>query len=227
MLVSHRKRFIYTKTAKTASTSVEVYFEPWCLAPGEWSFSDAREEHVGPEGIIGYRGTEPGSRTWVNHLSAKRIRRQLGADTWDRYFKFCVVRNPFDLLISAFWFRRARGRLEVAENADDVTAFRDWLAEEIPVIGRHQYMIEDRFALDHYIVYGRLMAGIEAVCTRLEVPFEPEKVPRLKTQHRDRSLPIGAYYTRALKQRVEDAYALEIEKFGFAFPASEERLETR
>ena len=30
MLISHPKRFIYTKTVKTAGTSVEVYFEPWC-----------------------------------------------------------------------------------------------------------------------------------------------------------------------------------------------------
>ena len=36
MLISHRKQFIYTKTYKTAGTSVEVYFEPYCMQEGEW-----------------------------------------------------------------------------------------------------------------------------------------------------------------------------------------------
>lgn len=35
MLISHRKRFIFTKTAKTAGTSVESYFEQYCMPEGE------------------------------------------------------------------------------------------------------------------------------------------------------------------------------------------------
>ncbi len=35
MLVSHRHQFIYTKTHKTASTSVEAYFERFCFPPGD------------------------------------------------------------------------------------------------------------------------------------------------------------------------------------------------
>ena len=33
VLVSFQKQFIYTKTNKTADTSVEVFFEPECLPP--------------------------------------------------------------------------------------------------------------------------------------------------------------------------------------------------
>jgi hypothetical protein len=31
MLVSHLKKFIFTKTKKTAGTSVESVFEPYCM----------------------------------------------------------------------------------------------------------------------------------------------------------------------------------------------------
>lgn len=31
MLVSHRKKFIFAKTKKTASTSVESVFETYCI----------------------------------------------------------------------------------------------------------------------------------------------------------------------------------------------------
>jgi len=44
MLVSHRKKFIYTKTAKTAGTSVESYFEPFCLPEGDWKLEHTRDD---------------------------------------------------------------------------------------------------------------------------------------------------------------------------------------
>ena len=56
MLISHRHRFIYTKTIKTAVTSVEAYFEPYCMAEGAWQESHSRAEHVSPEGIVRFRG---------------------------------------------------------------------------------------------------------------------------------------------------------------------------
>ena len=36
MLVSHARKFIYTKTLKTAGTSVEVFLEPYCRPPAKW-----------------------------------------------------------------------------------------------------------------------------------------------------------------------------------------------
>ncbi|KPA10844.1 hypothetical protein MHK_008953, partial [Candidatus Magnetomorum sp. HK-1] len=46
MLVSHRHKFIYTKTFKTAGTSVESYFEPFCMNDGEWSRSHPRDQYI-------------------------------------------------------------------------------------------------------------------------------------------------------------------------------------
>src|ERR1044071_3613051 len=108
MLVSHRKRFIYTKTGKTAGTSVEVYFEPWCVPAGAgWGAEGERAEEVSEAGIIGFRGG-PKFRgpnvKWWNHMPAAEIKGYLGDEIWNSYFKFCVVRNPFDQMVSAFHF---------------------------------------------------------------------------------------------------------------------------
>lgn len=106
MLVSHRYRFIYTKTVKTAGTSVESYFEPYCMKEGEWSFSNQRDEYISDAGIIGYRGkNRPDNCVWYNHMSAREIKNLLGQDIWDSYFKFCVVRNPFSKAVSWYYFR--------------------------------------------------------------------------------------------------------------------------
>ena len=102
MLISHKKKFIFTKTVKTAGTSIESYFEPYCMPEGEWTESHARNEYVSDTGIIGYRGENRKGSTWYNHMPAVVIRDLLGSEKWDEYFKFTVMRNPFDKLISGF-----------------------------------------------------------------------------------------------------------------------------
>lgn len=72
MLVSHKKEFIYTKTVKTAGTSIEVYFEPYCLPEGEWELSNKRDVYEGGTGIIGYHeGGDIAGKKWYHHMSRK------------------------------------------------------------------------------------------------------------------------------------------------------------
>lgn len=85
MLISHRKKFIYTKTVKTAGTSVESYFEQYCMPEGEWEFSHAREQYVREAGVIGYRGGDSAGKQWFNHMPAVDIRDKTGNQIWDSY----------------------------------------------------------------------------------------------------------------------------------------------
>ena len=106
MLVSHQYKFIYTKTMKTAGTSVEVYFEKYCCNPAKYKMCHSRPEEETNFGIIGARGkTISAESKWWNHMPAQQIKNQLGNDVWNNYFKFCVIRNPFDRLVSEFYFR--------------------------------------------------------------------------------------------------------------------------
>ena len=107
MLVSHRHRFIYTKTVKTAGTSVEIYFEDACLPPdSDIVRGHAIAETVTDAGIIGYRGVDPGESRYYNHMPASDVRALVGPEVWDSYFKFCVIRNPFDKIVSLWWADR-------------------------------------------------------------------------------------------------------------------------
>ena len=89
MLISHRKKFIYTKTVKTAGSSIESYFEQYCMPNGDWEFTAGREEpYINETGIIGYRGNKPSNKEWYNHMPAAMIKDKIGNSTWDNYFKF-------------------------------------------------------------------------------------------------------------------------------------------
>jgi hypothetical protein len=215
MLISHRKKFIYTKTVKTAGTSVESYFERYCMADGQWEFAHHRDQYVGPEGIIGCRGPDAGGKEWFNHMSAADIRSRVGTEMWDEYYKFCVVRNPFDKLVSWFSFQLHKGLLAPATDQHVVDAFRERLSQGIPVLDRDKYVIDGSLCVDYAIRFEDLEHGIGHVCRKLSVPFERARVPHLKGGIRDTSLDLRDFYTPELVRNVESAYAFEFQTFGY------------
>jgi len=218
MLISHRHRFIYTKTFKTAGTSVESYFEPFCMGPGEWQQLHERPQYESAHGVIGFRGAHPppGLRWW-NHMPANDIRQRVGELVWGSYFKFCVVRNPFDRAVSAFYFDRSKGRL--APSADgDAAQFERWLAGGRLRMDREQYVIEaGKLALDDVIRYERLAFDLEGICAKLGVAWEPARLPTFKAGIRPQ-VDLESLYSERARAIVERQCAFELEHFGYEFP---------
>ncbi|MBF2085670.1 sulfotransferase family 2 domain-containing protein [Thermoleptolyngbya sp. C42_A2020_037] len=219
MLVSHGHQFIYTKTLKTASTSVEAYFEPFCVEEGAANLARVREESVSAAGIVGYRGPgKPEGCRWWNHMPAAQIREQLGEDLWTRYFKFCVIRNPYEKAISAFYFGRSHTPSTPDSSRSDAAAFEHWLIAHGPPIDRNKYLIDGQFCLDEVIRYESLAADLERICAKLGVPWNPEALPHLKTGTRPKVAIAQSLYTDTSRQLVEAAYAFELDYFGYQFP---------
>jgi hypothetical protein len=171
MLVSHRKNFIFTKTVKTAGTSIESYFEQWCMPDGQWHQSHAREEHVSDAGIIGKRSGTPSDSTWYNHMSAYNICKLIGPDIWNSYFKFTVVRNPFEKVVSGYYMfrksapipgflepyirRRLRnsdhhGLMFRATRTAEVNHFRKWLKSLARLTYKNRALL-DAVEIPHYL----------------------------------------------------------------------------
>jgi len=227
MLVSHRYRFIHAKTRKTAGTSVESYFEPFCMQRGEWRERHFREMYASPAGIIGYRGSPGRARSarWWNHMPAALIRERLGESIWESYFKFCVVRNPYEKAISAYYHHKqlepewpARGCAVWSD--DDPGRFEEWLELGRPPDDRHIFCIDGRFALDHVIRYESLLGDLERVCERLCVPWEPARLPAFKAGVRPREATAERLYTPRARELAAAAYQFELEYFGYDFPAA-------
>lgn len=216
MLISHRKKFIYTKTVKTAGTSVESYFEKYCLPEGEWEFTHQREQSVCNEGVIGYRGANAGSHEWYNHMSANQIRNKIDTEVWGSFFKFCVVRNPFDKLVSLYFFQREKGFPGIDSNEDPIEGFRKWIGKGIPVPDRKQYMINGTVCMDYFIKFEDINNGIKFVCDRLSLPFDADRVPRLKSDSRDRSFVLADFYSRDIARLVNKAYEFEMGQFEYS-----------
>jgi hypothetical protein len=223
MLISHTHRFVFTKTKKTGSSSVASYFEPLCMRPGEWVQSDNRPEYESETGAIGFRGPEYKTTEWRwwNHMPAKMIRQRLGAERWDSYFKFCVVRNPYDKAISAyFFFTSIHHPNGLPAATDHRERFEEWLQSgELP-IDRNIYTIDGQLAVDRVVRYESLVSDLPEVCQRLGVPWQPERLARFKSGIRPIEATPDRLYTDRARRLVEQAYAFELAHFGYSFPCS-------
>ena len=103
MLISHRYRFIFIKTVKTASTSVEAFLEPFCCPPGHvvkhWT-----PTVISDYGVVGQRWPQEDCDTlgYYNHMPAVEIRQR--CPQFDDYTRLTAVRDPYDRAISYFHF---------------------------------------------------------------------------------------------------------------------------
>jgi hypothetical protein len=107
MIISHKYRFIFIKTYKTAGTSLEVYLSHFC------SDDDVFTEIFPPVSDHRPRNAE----SFYNHMPAFEVRRRVGEAVWNSYFKFCIERNPWDKVLSFYWMERFRsnGHCELAQ----------------------------------------------------------------------------------------------------------------
>jgi len=227
MLVSHRYKFIYTKTVKTASTSIESYFERFCMHEGEWVQGSYRDEYVSDAGIVGYRGTDrPEGTKWFSHMKAKDIRAQLGEDVWNSYYKFCSIRNPYDKCISAFSHLGKKHQLDQIKLPPEIKAlgldsqqqnFIAYLREHAPT-DYLQYKLNGKFGLDDVIRFETMLEDIERICGILGLPYEPDLLPRFKVGIRKKDATVDALYSRRARNIVERKFAFELEQFGYRFP---------
>ena len=61
--------------------------------------------------------------------------------------------------------------------------------------------------------------GIKYVCDKLDVAFEPENIPRLKSDIRNNEFSINEYYDQETINVVNGLYEFELNYFGYTAPS--------
>ena len=108
MIVSHRHRLIFLKTRKTAGTSVEIALSRICGPEDTITrLTDEDEELRASLGGLGPQNFEspPLPEKAFNHMPARGVRLVVGPQTWRDYFRFAIERNPWDLVVSQYYWR--------------------------------------------------------------------------------------------------------------------------
>jgi len=230
LILSHRHRFIFVKTNKTAGTSVEIALSRHC-GPADVITPVSPEDEAlrrelgcpGPQNCLPaprWRSLPEWARTWLrtrrpphfyNHISAREIRALVPPAVWHGYFKFCVERNPWDRVVSSYYWKTRDGR--------------DRSIEQFLAQGRHLglkrkgsglYTIDGRVAVDRVCRFERLAEDLETIRSRLGIP-EPLELPRAKSSHRPESRHYRDLLSADERDLVARDFAFEIETFGYVY----------
>ena len=159
------------------------------------------------------RGKE--EKPFYNHMTAREVRARLPDEVWEHYFKFTVVRNPWDRAVSQyFWCNKQEPRPPFRSllEGGGLEALQQW--------GWDLYTIDDAIAVDEVLRFEELGEGLERVRERLGLS-EPFPLVHAKGQFRPKGRPDHEFYGDWEREEVARVFAREIEHFGYTFAGVE------
>jgi len=229
MILSHKYKFIFIKTAKTAGTSIEVFLSKHCgpkdivtpIAPlveghqprNYQGFINPIPEILQRPGKIfsALRHAVSSRDKFYNHMPASEVKNQVPADIWNGYFKFCVERNPWDKVLSHYHMHAARegGSLSLDE----------YLARGRFPINYFRYTDSSgkRIIVDRVLRYENLLAELTDVLSQRNIPFDGTLSVAAKSEYRTDRRPYQQVFTDEQRKIVEKAFAKEIELHSYRF----------
>lgn len=231
MILSHAHKFIYVKTYKTGSTSIEAALSAVCGPDDVITEASEQLRGVRQKPAQNYRIEHPAKPSrplwkvllgrperhyhpsvgYYEHMPAWRIRTYVGEDIWRSYYKFSFERNPWDRQVSWYHYKTksmaagARPSFD-AFNSDKRRAFvENWSL----------YTENDEITLDFVGRYENLDADFATVLNTIGLSGEVT-LPRENVSKGRR----GTYrdlYTDASQALIAGWYAPEIRHFDYTF----------
>ena len=222
MIISHKHRFVFVKTTKTAGTSIEIALTRICgdqdiisrLHPDD---EKARQEQTGRgeqnSRIILANG---GHGRVVSHAPHSLAHKYLGQE-YPQYFSFAFERNPFDRVVSAWSYIRK----ERQKRGEDVSSFtfENMVLNEKRLEGLHRrgwglYTRDDRLAVNQIYLYEELQDSLADILNRLGIK---QKIALPQTKVTKRKRDYREYYSARTRALVETHFRQELALFGYSF----------
>jgi hypothetical protein len=229
MILSHKYKFIFIKTAKTAGTSIEVFLSRHCAPtdivtpvepPVEGHQPRNYEGFINPIPEILERPGKLFSVLWhtitsrenfYRHMPASEVQKRVPSRVWNSYFKFCVERNPWDKVLSHYHMHAARegGSLSLDE----------YLTRGRFPINYFRYIDRSgtKIIVDRILRYESLLAELDELFSQLNIPFDGTLGVAAKSEYRTDRRPYQQVFNDEQRKIVEKAFAKEIELHGYRF----------
>ena len=184
MLISHKHKFITIDIPKTGTTSINRAMRQFI---GENDISVSMSQKIG-----------------MRHARYEKCIAKFPSSK--NYFSFAFARNPWDRMLSFYFFKRNKARVS---KIDKNISFKDFL--ELPILNQYSYI--KGFSRNSFVGrFENLQADFDYICDQI-------KMPRIELPHKNKSKHkhYTEYYDDETREIVTKKYAKDIEYFGYKF----------
>ncbi|RPG63777.1 MAG: hypothetical protein CBC02_009815 [Flavobacteriaceae bacterium TMED42] len=201
-MINHTKKFIFVHIPKTAGSTIEAVFARL--------FSVKLHEYIKWNNELNH---------WDQHLTLSEIKdTKVTSNAFTEYFKFSIVRNPWDRIISELAWRFGVRFLEGSITIQDFLSMKfktkNRIDPERHLIPQYEFLYDKKGSLicDFIGKTENLQEDFNTICDKIGIP--KQKLPRKnKSKHKHYT----EYYDKETKQIVAEKYAKDIEYFGYEF----------
>jgi hypothetical protein len=156
----------------------------------------------------------------LQHLTAPLARSVVGKETFESYFKFAIVRNPWDKAASQFAYMAQRPDLREfvgLQPDDDFETYLSLIAQKPHVQWQDQFSFlhdaDGELLVDRIVRFESLDSDLRFALEHLGV--RPERIPRTNASTRR---PLRDIYNDRARRRVAELYGRDIAAFNYSFP---------
>jgi hypothetical protein len=242
VLVSHLYKFIYFKNYKVASSSVESFFGQFCVEPSTKSSYTFQDNHCGMITTYGISGhgipinnqnipynIHLNLSLWLNHRSAADIKEMVGGDIFNTYIKFCVVRNPYDSMVSSYYWDKNKFNIS-CDFKEYCKTYHTRMIKEYTIYtytewiewynrnNLNRLLINNDPVCNYYIRYENLKEDIIILLHKLGITeYDINALPTHKSNIRPKDDHYQYYYDDETREIVYHLFKKEFELFNYTF----------
>lgn len=199
-MISDSHKFICFRIGKNASSSLRRSLKSYC----------SREIHI---------------RLGVIDVMGNLEKRGLNKEKWDTYFKFAFVRNPFDRLVSRYFYGIEHNtelhNSRFCKSDETPEDFLEFVKNYSSYIGRNSIYQYDRLCDKNGIIQMDFVGKVEnfqsdinTICQKLKIPpFNISYINKSKKRKKN----YRKYYLSETVEFVKETWRKDIEFFNYKF----------
>ena len=142
-------------------------------------------------------------KQFYNHISAEKVKNMIDPNIWNKYYKFCFERNPWDRVISQYFWRLNKPREDMKYFLKS-RHFNDLIKK-----GRKIYTINNEIVVDRIYKFEELNNAINDLSIKLKLPG-PLKLPNTKSTTRPDKIHYNDILNSNEKKYIEKVFQKEI-----------------
>ena len=162
----------------------------------------------------------------LQHLFANQIRQEVGDDVFCRYFKFAIVRNPWDKAVSQYLYMKKRMDLRDFIGMSEGDSFKKYLSLiqkrlHVQWESQHKFLYDanKKLMVDFVGRFENYKNETYKILDKLKIRSSifGIRIKRIPHENKSRRSHYTEYYDTESKEIVHNLYKKDIEFFDYTF----------